>query len=172
MRFLLVDRVLRLEPGEEILALKNVCQSEDVFADHFPGRPIMPGSLIVETCDQASRLLLGESTGFAGLPVLEQVLNGKFRRFVQPGDQLQVRVVVVSRTSESAEVRATVSVDERPVAQVSLAYRIVEAARDSGVAQSCACMRDFFGVLSAAPHVEAAANQAGAASRGQEAKGV
>jgi 3-hydroxyacyl-[acyl-carrier-protein] dehydratase len=153
MRFLLVDRILRLEPGKEAVVLKSVSQNEDYFADHFPGRPIMPGCLIVESCDQASRILLGKSADFAQLPVLERVVNGKFRRFVRPGDSLRVHVAVVSRAAASVEVRATASVEESTVAQVSLGYRMVDAAEDPRMARVCARMREFFEILTADPLV-------------------
>ncbi len=151
MRFLFLDRNLRLEPGKEGLFLKNVSQSEDFFADHFPGRPIMPGCLILETCDQAARLLLGSGTAFARLPVLERVVNGKFRHFVRPGDALRVHVAVVSRTAASADVRATVSVEGRTVAQASLTYRFVDPVEEAGAAQICAQMREFHDVLATEP---------------------
>ena len=151
MRFLLVDRILRLEQGKEAVILKNVSNSEDFFADHFPGRPIMPGCLILETCDQAARLLLASSWGFRHLPRLEQVANGKFRHFVHPGDSLQVQVVVVSQDAGGATVRASVSVGDRSVAQASLTYRLVDATADPGVARACAQMREFFEILTTDP---------------------
>jgi 3-hydroxyacyl-[acyl-carrier-protein] dehydratase len=170
MRFVLVDRILRLEPGKEAVILKNVSNSEDFFADHFPGRPIMPGCLILETCDQAARLLLGMSFGFTRLPMLEQLMNGKFRHFVQPGDSLHVHVTILSQTAAAAEVRASASVAERTVAQVSLAYRLVDVAEDPGAARVCSRMREFYEVLTTDPVSIAWENRARAMSRGREAK--
>ncbi|HSB80807.1 MAG TPA: 3-hydroxyacyl-ACP dehydratase FabZ family protein [Candidatus Methylomirabilis sp.] len=148
MRFLLVDRILRLEQGKEAVILKNVSNSEDFFADHLPGRPIMPGCLILESCDQAARLLLAKSTGFQRLPRLEQVANGKFRYFVQPGDSLQVHVSVVSQNADGATVRAAASVGDRSVAQASLTYSLVDAAGDPGATRACAQLREFVEALS------------------------
>lgn len=170
MRFVLVDRILRLEPGKEVVILKNVSQSEDFFADHFPGRPIMPGCLILEACDQATRILLGSSAGFSRLPVLERVVNGKFRHFVQPGDSLRVRIVVASQTTASADVRASVSVEERTVAQASLIYRLVDPAEDAGAARVCMRMREFYEVLTADPIVIAGEGQSGTTGDGREVK--
>ena len=151
MRFLMVDRILRLEPGKEAVILKNVSNSEDYFADHFPGRPIMPGCLILEACDQAARLLLSDSSGFRRLPRLEELANGKFRHFVQPGDVLQVHVVVMSQDAGGATVQVSASVGPRGVAQASLTYRLVEAAGDPGVTRACAQMREFFEALTTDP---------------------
>jgi len=151
MRFILVDRVLRLEPGREAVILKNITNSEDFFADHFPGRPIMPGCLILETCDQAARLLLVSGTELRRLPRLERFANGKFRHFVQPGDTLRVHVRIVSQAPERAEVSASVSVGDRTIAQASLAYRLVDPAGDPRSAQVCGRLGEFLGFLTRGP---------------------
>jgi 3-hydroxyacyl-[acyl-carrier-protein] dehydratase len=90
--FLLVDRVLELEEGKRILALKNVTMNEPFFPGHFPHHPVMPGVLIVEAMAQAAALLSFKSMGikpdensvvyFAGID------NARFKRPVVPGDQL------------------------------------------------------------------------------------
>ena len=147
MRFLLLDRLLRLEEGKEVVVRKNVSNSEDFFADHFANRPIMPGCLVLETCDQAARLLLGKSAGFAVLPSLESVASGKFQHFVQPGDSLEVHVVVVRQTSDGAEVRVSASVEGRVVARASLTYRLEAAAEDPEAARACERMRELYRVL-------------------------
>lgn len=148
MRFLLVDRILRLEEGREAVVRKNVSNSEDYFADHFEGRPVMPGCLILETCDQAARLLLAKSAGFACLPSLEQIANAKMQHFVQPGDLLEVRTTVARWEADVAEVRASAVVDDRTVARASLHYRLVPASADPLTARACARMQGFYEVLS------------------------
>lgn len=172
MRFLLVDRILRLEQGREAIVRKNVSNSEDFFADHFAGRPIMPGCLILETCDQAARLLLGKSSDFTLLPALEHVVNGKFQHFVQPGDSLQVHVVVISQTAGSAEVRVSATVEDRTVARASLIYRLVNAAGNPGAARACARMREFYEVLTTDPVSIALENRARAMGQGGEGNGA
>ncbi len=144
MRFLLVDRILRLTPGKEAVVLKNVSNSEDFFADHFPGRPIMPGCLILESCDQAARLLLAKSTDFQQLPTLLAIGGGKFRHLVRPGDALQVRVSVVVQEAGAAEVRATVDVESRVMAQAVLSYRMVAVAGDPVAVRACARLQEFY----------------------------
>jgi len=171
MRFLLVDRILRLEEGKEAVVRKNVSNSEDYFADHFEGRPIMPGCLILETCDQAARLLLGKSAGFACLPSLEQVVNAKMQHFVQPGDLLEVRVAVVLQAADGSEVRASASVDERIVARASLHYRLIPASTDTLTARACARMREFYEVLAADMERAATDRRSAAARPGGEADG-
>lgn len=93
---LLVDRVLELEPGARIVALKNVSMNEPFFQGHFPGHPVMPGVLIVESLAQTAAVLTyvtlqtSQESGalfyFAGLDGV------RFKRLVRPGDQLRLEV--------------------------------------------------------------------------------
>jgi 3-hydroxyacyl-[acyl-carrier-protein] dehydratase len=90
--FVMVDRVLEVEPGRRLLALKNVTINEPFFVGHFPQRPTMPGVLMLEALAQASALL---SFDAAGLELDEKTLfyfvgidNARFKRVVEPGDQL------------------------------------------------------------------------------------
>lgn len=92
--FVLIDRVLELEPGARILALKNVTINEPFFPGHFPHRPVMPGVLMLEALAQAAALLSFETAGrdpddqsvyyFAGID------GARFKRPVEPGDQLHL----------------------------------------------------------------------------------
>ena len=91
MRFLFVDRIVAVDPGRTIETLKNVSATEDVFDDHFPGTPIFPGALVIETFEQASQLLIAISHDFARVGTLRGVHRAAFRHFVRPGDQLRVR---------------------------------------------------------------------------------
>jgi 3-hydroxyacyl-[acyl-carrier-protein] dehydratase len=97
--FLLIDRVIDMKEGESIVALKNVTINEAFFVGHFPSRPVMPGVLIVESMAQAGGVLAYKSTNtspedgtlflFAGID------NARFRRVVEPGDQLRLEVKVL-----------------------------------------------------------------------------
>lgn len=127
MRFVFVDRLVAVEPGRSIETLKNVSATEDVFTDHFPGYPILPGALIVEAFEQASQLLIGLSHDFTTVGRLARLSRVSFRRFVRPGDQLRLRCDV--RSSAPAWVLAArAEVDGRPVATATLDYAL-EAAR-------------------------------------------
>ena len=96
--FLLVDRVLSIESGKRIVALKNVTMNEPFFTGHFPHRPVMPGVLILEAMAQAAALLSFDSQGvtpddktvyyFAGID------GARFKRPVEPGDQLTLDVTM------------------------------------------------------------------------------
>ena len=96
--FLMVDRVLEIESGKRILALKNVSINEPYFMGHFPRRPVMPGVMMLEAMAQAAALLTFESMGveldddsvyyFAGIDA------ARFKRPVEPGDQLMLDVTL------------------------------------------------------------------------------
>jgi 3-hydroxyacyl-[acyl-carrier-protein] dehydratase len=98
--FLMIDRVLECEPGKRIRAVKNVSANEPYFPGHFPGRPVMPGVLILEAMAQAAGILVFRTQGskpdeksvyyYAGID------NARFKRPVEPGDQLEIEVVILA----------------------------------------------------------------------------
>ncbi len=94
--FLLIDRVVDYKPDEYLIALKNVTVNEPFFAGHFPVRPVMPGVLIVEAMAQATGLLAMESrpeeVGEKALYYLAGIDKARFKRTVEPGDQLTLDV--------------------------------------------------------------------------------
>ncbi len=112
--FLLIDRVLEIEVGKTLVALKNVTFNEPHFTGHFPTQPIMPGVLIIEALAQATGILAFKSE--VGKPIDGQIymLVGvdkvRFKRMVEPGDQLrlEVEVLVVKRGIWKFKCRATV----------------------------------------------------------------
>ncbi|MDG2394779.1 3-hydroxyacyl-ACP dehydratase FabZ [Candidatus Thioglobus sp.] len=112
--FLLIDRVLELEIGKSLVALKNVTFNEPQFTGHFPAQPIMPGVLIVEALAQATGILAFKSE--VGKPIDGQIymLVGvdkvRFKRMVEPGDQLrlEVEVMTVKRGIWKFKCKATV----------------------------------------------------------------
>lgn len=98
--FLLVDRVIEMEPGERIVAIKNVTINENFFNGHFPGTPIMPGVLIIEALAQTGAILALRSTGEVlkdKLLLFRGIDKAKFRRTVVPGDQLRLQAQLLKR---------------------------------------------------------------------------
>ncbi len=97
--FLLVDRVVMLERGKKIVALKSVTMNEPFFQGHFPGWPVMPGVLIVEAMAQAAAILAVQSMDVevarTKVPYLASLDSVKFRRPVVPGDRMELHVEVV-----------------------------------------------------------------------------
>ena len=126
--FLLVDRVLELEP-ERILALKNVTFNEPHFTGHFPGAPVMPGVLVIEAMAQAGGVLM-----LSDVPDRHEKLiyftgidNCRFRRPVVPGDQLVIEVELVARRSTVAKMHGRATVDGELVCEADLMSAAVEA---------------------------------------------
>ena len=100
--FLLVDRVLEVETGKRILALKNVTANEPFFPGHFPQQPVMPGVLIVEALAQATGLLASETIAPEGLEdgalyYFVGIDKARFKRPVRPGDQLMLEAELIGR---------------------------------------------------------------------------
>ena len=119
---LLVDRVLELEPGKRVKALKNVTANEPHFTGHFPGAPIMPGVLILESMAQCGALMFLQDVPDRDrkLFYFGGVDKARFRRPVVPGDQLVLDLEVIQRRSNSARVKGTASVDGVVVAEAEI----------------------------------------------------
>lgn len=129
--FLLVDRVIELDPGKSIVALKNVTVNEPFFQGHFPSHPVMPGVLIVEALAQASGLLIGLSgprpEGRDALFYLAKVDNARFNRPVFPGDQLRLEVRLKRLIRSMGIFTARALVDGKEVASCELMCAEVSA---------------------------------------------
>jgi 3-hydroxyacyl-[acyl-carrier-protein] dehydratase len=97
MRFVLIDRILEVQTGQSLVAVKNLSLAEEYLADHFPGFPVMPGVLMLEALTQAGAWLIRDMEDFAhSIVILKQARTIKYGSFVEPGRQLQVRVELVS----------------------------------------------------------------------------
>lgn len=99
---LLVDRVLEIEPGKRILALKNVTMNELYFMGHFPHYPVMPGVLVIEAIAQAAAILsfrtMGTKADDKSVYLFVGIDNARFKRTVVPGDQLLLEVAIDRKT--------------------------------------------------------------------------
>ena len=126
---LLVDRVERLERDVSITAIKAVSMNEGFFQGHFPGRPIMPGVLIVEALAQAAGILAVESLGLAdsGKLVYFMAIEGaKFRLPVEPGCLLTLDVAFVQKRSSVCKFTGRASVDGKLAAEASFTAMIAD----------------------------------------------
>jgi 3-hydroxyacyl-[acyl-carrier-protein] dehydratase len=119
--FLLIDRVEEFEPEKRIVAIKNVTINEPFFMGHFPGKPIMPGVLIVEAMAQAGGVLAFKSfPGMQGNVFFMGIDNARFRKPVVPGDQLRMVVEVVKHRREIWIFEGSTFVNEQKVAEARL----------------------------------------------------
>ena len=150
MRFIFDDRIIAVEPGLAIETLRNVNATEDVFADHFPGCPILPGALIVEAFAQAAQLLIGLTSDFAQVGRLTRLGRASFRHFVRPGDQLRIRCE--RRAAGGAWVlAATADLAERRVATATLEFEVEEARSGTDAGAEAARLRALAGEIQRSP---------------------
>jgi 3-hydroxyacyl-[acyl-carrier-protein] dehydratase len=127
--FLMVDRVLSLEPGKRIVALKNITGNEIFFLGHFPHMAVMPGALIIESMAQTAIILFRKGAEGAGRTFDDAntlfFFGGAKVRFLKPvvpGDQLQIEVTMVKAISFGGVVKVLATVDGRRVAYAELSF--------------------------------------------------
>ncbi|RKZ99192.1 MAG: 3-hydroxyacyl-[acyl-carrier-protein] dehydratase FabZ [Gammaproteobacteria bacterium] len=122
--FLLVDKVIDFEPGKSLLALKNVTYNEPQFAGHFPQKPILPGVLVIEALAQATGILAYKSTDSKpdgeSLYYLVGIDKARFKRPVNPGEQLLLKVEVIKNMRGVWKFKAVATVDDNVVASAEL----------------------------------------------------
>ncbi|HOJ12751.1 MAG TPA: 3-hydroxyacyl-ACP dehydratase FabZ [Clostridiales bacterium] len=124
--FLLVDKVLEVEPGKRAVAVKNVTVNEPFFQGHFPGYPIMPGVLIVEALAQTAGIAaasLEENRGRLG--VLTGIDSMKFRKQVVPGDVLKLDAEILMLKMGMAKVKVLATVDGQTAAEGEIKFAMV-----------------------------------------------
>jgi 3-hydroxyacyl-[acyl-carrier-protein] dehydratase len=129
--FLMVDAILEMEQFKRIVGVKNVSINEGFFQGHFPGKPIMPGVLIIEAMAQTGGLLLLKEVPDRESKLLYFVAvdDARFRRPVVPGDQLRLEVEVISWRNDFCKLRGKASVEGVLAAEATLMCKMVD--RDS-----------------------------------------
>ncbi len=135
--FLLIDRVIEVEPRKRIVAIKNVTVNEPQFMGHFPDYPIMPGVLMIEAIAQAGgALLLSEiADRDSKLMVFTGIDGAKFRRAVVPGDQLRIEVSVLNWRATAVKMLGRATVEGKLACEATVTCMLVpRAAKPAGKA--------------------------------------
>ncbi len=123
--FLLVDRILEIEPGRSVTAIKNVTMNEPYFQGHFPGAPVMPGVLIVEAMAQAGAVAILSQEEFKGkTPFFGGIKNAKFKRMVVPGDTLRFEVEIVKLKGSAGVGQGKAYVGDKVACQAEFIFMI------------------------------------------------
>jgi 3-hydroxyacyl-[acyl-carrier-protein] dehydratase len=137
MRFTLIDRIVDVQPGVRITAVKSLSMTEEYLADHFPSFPVMPGVLMLEAMTQAGAWLVRLSEDFAhSMVVLKEAGNVKYGSFVEPGQTLTVTAEILSQDQRQTKFKAQGTVNGRTCVSARLVlerYNLVDASPDKAV---------------------------------------
>lgn len=125
MRFVLIDEIVQLDPGRSVHARRTWPGDLEMFADHFPGMPVVPGVLLTETMGQAAASCVEAIEPSPGKAMLVQIRNATFRQWVRPGEPIDVRAEVKSRTGRTATVTCRSEVGGVLAAQAELLFSFV-----------------------------------------------
>lgn len=131
MRWLWIDRFVAFESRRSAKAVKNLSRAEDLFRDHLPGYPVMPGSLILEGLAQTGGILVGEANDFKEKVVLAKISNAQFHREAVAGEQLTYSVEVVDLRAEGATIQGQVHSGPDLVATAEIMFAHLDQARSS-----------------------------------------
>jgi 3-hydroxyacyl-[acyl-carrier-protein] dehydratase len=157
MRFTLIDKVVELEAGKRIAAIKNLSLAEEYLADHFPGFPVMPGVFMLEAMTQASAWLIRASEDFAHSNVtLKEARNVKYANFVEPGQQLRITAEILSQDERETKLKTQGTVGEIQVVSARLVlerYNLSDQDPAHAVTDQVLThkMRELFAILYKAP---------------------
>ncbi len=125
--FLLVDRIIDIEPGIKAVGIKNVTINEGFFQGHFPGHPIMPGVLIIEAMAQVAGILAFRSGASEGKSVyFMSIEKAKFRKPVVPGDQLRLEISIVQQRGNVWKFSGNAIVEEKVVAEAEFTAMLTD----------------------------------------------
>ena len=126
--FLLIDEVVELEPGERVVARKRVREDEWYLRGHFPGRPVMPGVLIVEAMAQTGAVaVLSEEENRGRIALFAGIDDTRFKRMVEPGDELELECTLEQVRGPIGKGRARATVDGELAARGTLTFAVEQS---------------------------------------------
>jgi 3-hydroxyacyl-[acyl-carrier-protein] dehydratase len=139
VRYILLDRITELRPPEMARGLKCVSLSDDIFADHFPGFPVLPGALILESLAQLAGVLLEATMRERGRHDLHALLTmadrAKFRQVVRPGDRLELEARVERVTEDGGQAQAWARLDGKLTCEALLSFAFAQVTNPTVLAK-------------------------------------
>lgn len=138
MRWFWIDRFVEFQSGVRATAIKNVTLAEEHLHDHFPGFPVMPGSLIIEGMAQTGGILLAEMLHFENLIVMAKIPKVLFHGWAHPGDSLLYEAKILDARPDGGIVECTARVGERPLAEAEYVFACLP-----GSDSKTACQENF-----------------------------
>jgi 3-hydroxyacyl-[acyl-carrier-protein] dehydratase len=133
MRWIWLDRFTAFESGKSAEAVKNLSHAEDVFAEHFPGWPVMPVALMLEGLAQTGGILVGEANNFKEKVVLAKIGRAKFSREALAGESLRYAVEVLNLRPEGAIVQGRVFVGDEQIGEAEVTFAHLDQSRSSAM---------------------------------------
>ena len=125
MSFIMVDRIVDLVPGESIVAEKTLSSTEEVFADHFPGFPVVPGVLLTEMMAQAAGKCLDAQKTGRGKAMLGKILSATFKKWVRPDETVVIHARIDSNREEYATAKCSIEIGGSKVSTADLFFVFV-----------------------------------------------
>lgn len=129
MRHYHVDRIVTLERGQRAVGVRSVALSDDVFNEHFPGNPVLPGIYVIEGLAQTAGILLWETTDRQRVALMTTVDRARFSSFARPGDLVQLAVEVEALEDRAAIVRGEATVGDRRISTARLTFSLQDPER-------------------------------------------
>jgi 3-hydroxyacyl-[acyl-carrier-protein] dehydratase len=151
--FQLIDRIIDLNLNDLTIRVEATVPTEStIFEGHFPGRPLMPGVLLIESMAQASGWLIIARNKFDKMPFLAAVKEAKLRTFVTPGQALIVSAKIAHEGSGFAMTEAKVAIDGKTVCNADITFRVVDFPKGEFLENMYAVAKRIYFPLEAVPH--------------------
>jgi len=133
MRWVWIDRFVEFESRKRAVAVKNLSMAEDVFAEHFPGYPVMPAPLLLEGLAQTGGILVGEANDFKEKVVLAKIPQARFRREAFAGEQLTLTAEITALSEAGATVAGHINVGAELIGEAEIMFAHLDQARSGAI---------------------------------------
>ena len=125
MAFIFVDRIVEMEPGQSILAIKKIKNDEDIFEVHYPGFPVVPGSFLIEMMAQATGKSLDAEKKDRGMAMLAKIKSASFRKYVGPGQTAVIKGKILTNRDRFATASSYIEVNREMVCKAELFFTFI-----------------------------------------------